>query len=216
MPSSTPIADVAPLLRGWLHLVCAIASLPAGALVVSRADEAGGRTGALVYAFGMFLMFTVSALYHRVKWSPAMRPWMKRADHAAIFVMIAASYSPLCLVVLRPGIGPWLLAGVWVAAVVGVAGAITGVAEKAVIGLVSYSVLGWAAVLAVPDLVRRLDPIHLVLLFAGGVLYTVGSIFLGLRWPKPNAKVFGYHEVWHVLVVVAVACHFAVVWSVVG
>ena len=213
--STAVLAEVAPLLRGWLHLVCAVVTLPVGAFLVARADEPGGRGGAVVYVVGMFVMFSVSGLYHRGRWTPVVRPWMKRADHAAIFVMIGSTYTPICLVALRGGIGPWLLAGVWICVILGVVGALTGWAEKRVIGLVAYSAMGWAAVLAMPHLARSLSGAGIALLIAGGVLYSLGSIGLGLRWPNPVPGVFGYHEVWHVLVVTAVACHFAVVWSLV-
>ena len=207
--------EVPPLLRGWLHFVCALAAVPAAVLLVTRAADTRSATAAAIYGAGTFLMFAVSATYHRRAWSPAVRPRMKRADHAAIFVMIAATYTPICLVALRDDGGSWLFVGAWVGALLGVAGAITGIAERKVIGLVAYSGMGWAAVLAMPQLVRRLDTFELVLLFAGGALYSLGSIGLGLRWPNPAPGVFGYHEVWHVLVVVAVACHFVVVWRII-
>lgn len=206
---------VPPLLRGWLHLVCAVAAVPAGALLITRAADARSQVAAAIYGAGTFVMFAVSAAYHRRTWSASARPWMKRADHAAIFVMIAGTYSPICLVALREDGGSWLFIGAWVGALLGVVGAVTGIAERRVVGLVAYSGLGWAAVLAMPQLVRRLDALELVLLFAGGALYSLGSIGLGLRWPNPAPGVFGYHEVWHLLVVVAAACHFVVVWRIV-
>ena len=217
MPSLAPTtADIRPLLRGWLHLICAIASIPVGILVIANAEGGRARLGAAVYAVGLLTMFSVSAIYHRVRWSERVRPWMKRADHAAIFVMIAGTYTPLCLIVLRDSWGAWLLLGAWIGAVLGVVGAITGIAERKIVGLIAYSVFGWAAMLSMPALIRNLDPIHVALLIFGGVVYTIGSIGLGTRWPRGVPQVFGYHEIWHVLVVIAVAAHFAVVWSAVS
>ena len=215
---ATPVEPVEgpPLLRGWLHLVCAGLALPAGAVLIVRARESDAAWGAVVYMGGMFVMFSVSAAYHRGRWSVRGRPWMKRADHAAIFGMIAATYTPICLTVLRDGLLSWLLPVIGVAAGLGVIGAFTGLAERRIVGLVSYSVLGWAAVLAMPRLARHLNPLELALLITGGALYSLGSIGLGLRWPNPLPRTFGYHEVWHVLVALAVACHFVVIWALVG
>lgn len=211
-----PALELRPLLRGWLHLVCAVLAVPAGAILVSHADEGRAVVGAAVYSIGMVAMFGVSATYHRIRWTARTRPWLKRADHAAIFVMIAGSYTPLCLVTLRDTFGSWLLAGVWASTALGVLGAFTGIAEKRIVGLVAYSAMGWAAAAAMPALFNRLGGWNFVLLIVGGVLYSGGSIILGTRWPRGVPHVFGYHEIWHVFVVVAVVLHFIVVWDVVG
>ncbi len=206
---------VTPLLRGWLHLVCFFLSVPAGWVVVAAAPTARARGAALVYAIGLSALFGVSAAYHRRRWSVAARPRMKRADHATIFVMIAGSYTPLCLLALGDALGEAVLLAVWIAAISGVVLAATGVAERRVIGLVTYIALGWAMVLVLPELTRRLSAVEMALILVGGLLYTVGCIFMGLRWPDPYPAVFGYHELWHVMVVVAAACHYVVILSVV-
>jgi hemolysin III len=208
-------AAVFPLLRGWLHLVCFFASFPAGLFVVSSAHSARARVAAVVYAVGVSTLFGVSAAYHRRKWSVAARPRMKRLDHATIFVMIAASYTPLCLLVLDNSLGQHILMAVWAAAGTGVILALTGIAEKAVVGLAFYIGLGWFMALALPDLARRLSTADLVLLVVGGLLYTVGCIFMGIRWPDPFPDVFGYHEVWHLMVAGAAICHYLVILTVV-
>ena len=204
-----------PLLRGWLHLVGAVLAVPTGMLIVANASPGRARAGAVVYAIGILTMFSVSAAYHRGRWSPPVRRWMKRADHAAIFVMIAGSYTPICLVAMDGAWATGMLIGVWVAAVLGMIGAFTGIAERRVIGLVAYIGLGWAAVLALPQLWSVLSAPELVLLFLGGVLYTAGAVCLGLRWPNPWPRVFGYHEVWHAAVTAAVAAHVVTISSLV-
>jgi len=204
-----------PLLRGWLHLVCFFLSVPAGAVVIATAGSGRARLASLVYATGMTAMFGVSAVYHRRRWSPAGRRRMRRTDHGTIFVMIAGSYTPLCLLALEGTIGTAVLVAVWVGAGLGFTFALTGIAEKAVVGLLCYFGLGWAMVLALPELSRRLDSGEIGLLFAGGILYTVGGIVLGTRWPNPSPVWFGYHEVWHAMVVVACACHYVTILSVV-
>jgi hemolysin III len=215
-PAALAVVEaVTPLLRGWLHLVCFFLSLPAGLLVIISAGSSRARAAAVVYAIGLTALFGVSAAYHRGQWSATTRPRMKRVDHATIFVMIAGSYTPLCLLTLGGGAGAAVLLVVWLAGVTGVVLALTGVAEKRVVGLVTYIGFGWGMVVMLPTLVHRLTAADLVLLLVGGLLYTVGCIFMGTRWPDPYPTVFGYHEVWHVMVVAAAACHYLVILSAV-
>jgi len=220
-PAPTPggpqalVDPLPPLLRGWLHLVCFVASVPAGALVIASAGSGRGRLASTVYAIGMTAMFGVSATYHRRKWSAEGRRRMRRVDHGTIFVMIAGSYTPLCLLALRGTTGTAILTGVWVGAGLGFVLALTGFAEKAVLGLVCYIVLGWAMVLALPQLSGTLSHGQMALLFAGGVTYTVGGVVLGTKWPNPSPRWFGYHEVWHAMVAAACVCHYLTILSVV-
>ena len=215
-PDAAPSGDpLPPHLRGWLHLVCFFLSLPAGVVVIAAAGSMRGRAAAVLYAIGMTAMFGVSAAYHRGRWSPAARRRMRRTDHGTIFLMIAGSYTPICLLALRGTTGTAILVTVWAGAGLGVFLALTGVAERAVLGLLCYIGLGWAVVLALPELTRRLTSGQMALLVAGGVLYTVGGVVLGTRWPNPSARWFGYHEVWHAMVVVACACHYVTILSVV-
>jgi hemolysin III len=202
-------------LRGWLHLICFVLSLPAGAVVVLSGDSGRARLAGSVYAIGMSAMFGVSAAYHRRRWSPPARRRMRRIDHGTIFVMIAGSYTPLCLLALRSTTGRIVLTGVWVAAALGFALALSGIAEKAVVGLLCYFGMGWAMILAFPELSRQLSGGQIALLLIGGVVYTTGGIVLGTHWPNPSPVWFGYHEIWHAMVVVACACHYVTILSVV-
>ena len=214
-PSTPPSDPLPPHLRGWLHLLCFILSVPAGAIVVAGADSARARVAGVVYAIGMTAMFGVSALYHRRTWSPAGRRRIRRLDHGTIFVMIAGSYTPLCMLALRGTAGNVVLAAAWVGAAAGFCLAMTGIAEKAVFGLLCYIGLGWAMVLALPELSRQLSAGQIALLLVGGVIYTAGGIVLGTRRPNPSPRWFGYHEVWHAMVVLACACHYVTILSVV-
>jgi len=214
-PSTPPGDPLPPHLRGWLHLVCFVLSVPAGALVIAEAGSGRARLAGAVYAMGMTAMFGVSAVYHRRKWSPAARRRMRRVDHGTIFVMIAGSYTPLCLLALRGTTGTVVLSAVWIGAAVGFGLALTGIAEKAVIGLLCYIGLGWAMVLALPELSRQLSGGQIGLLLLGGVIYTAGGVVLGIRRPNPSPRWFGYHEVWHGMVAVACACHYVTILSVV-
>jgi len=215
-PFPTPAADpLPPHLRGWLHLVCFVLSVPAGAMIVAGAGSTSGRVASLVYAIGMTAMFGVSAAYHRRRWSPAGRRRIRRLDHGTIFFMIAGSYTPLCILTLRGTTGTAILVAVWFGAVAGFVMALTGVAERAVVGLLCYIGLGWAIVVAMPELTRQLSGGQMALLVLGGVIYTLGGVVLGTHRPNPSPVWFGYHEIWHGMVAIACACHYVTILSVV-
>jgi hemolysin III len=205
-----------PLLRGWLHLVCFFLAIPAAVLVVALATSGRGRVGAIVYAVGLVALFGVSGMYHRGRWTDAKRRLMQQLDHGTIFVMIAGSYTPLCLLALRGWVSVAMLAVAWSGAVLGFVLSFANTRLTRIVRGALYIVLGWASVIAAPQLVRHLSVAELVLIAAGGVLFTVGAIFLATRWPDPFPRVFGYHEVWHALVVAAVVCHFVAIASVVN
>jgi hemolysin III len=200
-----------------MHLVCFFLAIPAGIAVVGLAQSGRGRVGAAVYAVGLVALFGVSGFYHRLRWSDARRRLMQKLDHGTIFVMIAGSYTPVCLMALQ-GWATWtMLAIAWAGATVGFVVAFTGVGRVArIVRGALYITLGWAALVAVPGMWSHLSMLELVLIAVGGVLFTVGAVFLLTRWPDPFPRVFGYHEVWHALVVAAVVCHFVAITSVVS
>ncbi len=204
-----------PLLRGWFHLVAFVVSLPAGFLVVAGATSTRARVAAVVYAVALSGLFAVSSTYHLRVWTPDGRRRMRRLDHGTIYVMIAGGYTPLCLLALRGAMGSGLLIAAWLGAAIGVGFAVTGLAEKPYFGLACYIGLGWLVLVALPGLTRQLTPTHVGLLVAGGLAYTVGAVVLGLNRPNPYPRIFGYHEIWHVLVIVACACHYVTIYSVV-
>ncbi len=215
-PGIRPRNDLTPpLLRGWFHLVAFVVSLPAGVLVVASATSTRARAAAVVYAIALSALFAVSSTYHLRVWSADGRRRMRRLDHGTIYVMIAGCYTPLCLLALSGPTSTGLLVGAWVGAGIGLGLAITGLAEKPYFGLSCYIALGWLVVIALPDLSRVLSPAHIVLLVTGGLAYTLGSVVLGLNWPNPFPRVFGYHEVWHLLVITACACHYVIIYSLV-
>jgi hemolysin III len=205
-----------PLLRGWLHLVCFFLAVPAAVGVVALATSGEARAAAVVYAVGLVALFGVSGSYHRGRWSDAKRRLMQRLDHGTIFVMIAGSYTPICLLAVQGWMSVTLLVVAWAGAVLGFALSFADSRITRVLRGTLYIVLGWASVIAGPQLVRHLSPAELALIAVGGLLFTVGAIFLATRWPDPFPRVFGYHEVWHVLVVAAVVCHFVAIASVVN
>ncbi len=205
---------VRPLLRGWLHALCFVLSIPAGVVVIASASTPRARLGAVVYAFGLSAVFGVSAAYHRGRWSEVARRRMKRLDHGTIFVMIAGSYTPLCLL-LGGAEGTALLVAAWAGAAVGLTLTAFGIAEKPIIGMSCYIGLAWVLALAMPELSGPLSEAEYRLLVAGGLFYTGGAILFGTHRPNPFPRVFGYHEVWHVMVAAASACHYGMIVSVV-
>lgn len=215
-PSPATTVEAKPLLRGWLHLLCFFLALPAGAWVIVIADSTRARVGAAVYAAGLVCLFGVSGTYHRGRWGPRWRARMKRLDHATIFVMIAGSYTPLCLVALRGWGASALLVAAWAGAALGAILACRPGRRSEALANGLYIVLGWSVLLALPQLAANLASTELALIAIGGVLFTVGAVALLTHWPDPFPRVLGYHEVWHLLVVAAVVCHLIAIASVVS
>ena len=178
-------------------------------MALARGAEA--RLGAAIFAASLTGLYGVSAAYHRGRWSAGAERLMKHLDHSMIFVLIAGSYTPIALLALRPAWGITLLALAWTGAAIGVLITVVGLDRWHRVGFVMYLVVGWLAVVAAPQLLRALSGVELALLMTGGVLYTIGAVVLARNRPDPRPAVFGYHEVWHALVVGAGACHFALV-----
>jgi len=206
---SVPVAFAGPRLRGRLHQLAALASVGGVAWLLADARTSTGVIAASVYGLAMVLLYGTSSTYHIYARSPRARRIMKRLDHSMIYVLIAGTYTPVCLLALH-GSARWaLLAIVWAGALVGMA--VTTLAHDRFRGVCStlYLVLGWAAVAAVPTLARRPDDLLAVALL-GGLVYTLGAVLFALHWPGPVARWFGYHEVWHVCSIAAGAAFFAV------
>jgi hemolysin III len=201
-----------PRLRGVLHQWACATSALLGALVVMFADGGRERIAAVVYAASVTGLFGASALYHRVTWRrPAVRRWMRRLDHAMIFVLIAGTYTPFALLAFDDGIGRVLLVAVWSGAAGGVALKLLWIDAPKWLGVAVYIGLGWLAVWTFPSLVDAVGVIPTVLVGLGGLLYTTGAVVYATRRPDPVPTVFGYHELFHLLVVIAAALQYAVV-----
>ncbi|HET8526651.1 MAG TPA: hemolysin III family protein [Actinomycetota bacterium] len=200
-----------PRLRGRIHQVAFFVSIPAGVVLVLLAQGPAATTVAAVYAASLAAVFGSSAAYHRGRWTERARRWMKRLDHSMIFVLIAASYTPVAALVLG---GTWeavLLSVVWAGAVVGVTLKLARPDGLHVVGGALYIVLGWLAVIALPQLLHEMTVAETVLMVVGGLLYTAGAIVLARRRPDPSPATFGYHEVWHAFMVAAASCHYAMI-----
>jgi hemolysin III len=200
-----------PRLRGWLHLGAVPVALGLGIALVVVAPAGRGTVAALVYAAAVLGLFAASGVYHRGRWTPEVRAWLQRVDHSMIFVLIAGTYTPVCLLVLDGALGKVLLAVVWAGALLGVLLQLLPVPAPRWLSVLVYVALGWVALAALPELLADLGVVATTLVLAGGLLYTVGAIVYGLRRPDPVPRVFGYHEVFHALTVVAAGLHYAVI-----
>jgi hemolysin III len=205
-----------PRLRGWLHVWAFAASAVAGIALVSVAGTTRGGTVAAatsVYALTVSLLFGTSAVYHRVTWpTPTRRALMARVDHSMIFLFIAGTYTPFALLAMPARTGRTVLVVVWAGAVSGALLKTIWIAAPRWLTVPIYVALGWVALFVVPDLLGHGGVATLVLLFAGGVIYTAGGLVYALRRPDPAPRVFGYHEVFHLATVIAATCHMVAVW----
>lgn len=200
-----------PLLRGWSHLAGAATAAVAGVWLVAGAATGVPQWLTGIYVVAVTAMLGSSALYHVPHWSPGARRALKRVDHSAIFVGIAGTYTPIAGHALGGSTGVALLAAVWAGALGGIVLANWRLDAPKWLRALPYVVLGWMAVLALPGLWAAVGPHGVGLLVGGGVLYTVGATVYALRRPDPWPRVFGAHEVFHALVLAAVACHWAVI-----
>jgi hemolysin III len=208
---SVAAPPVKPRLRGVSHQYAFFVSLLTGAVLVAAAPSARARLAVIVYAGAVAGLFGASALYHRVDWTPARRRWMRRLDHSMIFVLIAGTYTPFALLVLHGTLATAILAIVWGGALTGIVLKLVWIdAPKWLIAGV-YVALGWVALAAFPGMIDRLGVVPTGLVLFGGVLYTAGAVIYARQRPDPVPGVFGYHEVFHALVIAAAAAHYAVV-----
>jgi len=206
---------VKPRLRGVSHEWGAYIAALAGVILVVLAPSTRAAWAAAVYGLSLVTLLGTSAFYHRATWTPAARAIMRRLDHSAIFILIAGTYTPICLLVLDGGEGATLLRFVWVGAGLGVAQSIFWPSAPKPLVAVLCVALGWGAVWAWASLSARLSLRVLLFILMGGILYTLGAVAYSARRPDPWPEDFGYHEVFHALVLAAAALHFAAVAQIV-
>ncbi|UDL75475.1 PAQR family membrane homeostasis protein TrhA [Corynebacterium uberis] len=208
-----------PALRGVIHLIAALGGLVSGAVLVTYAWMTLAwwqALGVTVYAVGFVLLFGVSAAYHLGPWrrSETVRRW-RRADHSTIAVFIAATYTPLCLIVLRQVAAAVMLSIAWAGAAAAGFLSIGWIEHPRWLDVAVYLALGWLIVPLIPQLWVHAGPAVVWLLFAGGLIYTAGAVVYGARWPGRQARWFGYHEHFHAATLVAAVVHLVAVWMVV-
>jgi hemolysin III len=200
-----------PRLRGVIHHYAFYASLVTGALLVALAPSHRAAVVAAVYGVSLSALLGVSALYHRVTWSVAARRHMGRLDHSMINILIAGTYTPFGAIALTGTFAAVLLVVIWSGALVNILLHVLWIDAPKWLSAASYVALGWVGAAAMPALVVHAGWAPTALLFAGGVLYSAGAIVYAMRRPDPLPTIFGYHEVFHTLVVVAAMAHYGAV-----
>ena len=211
---SSPVTECAerPRLRGVIHQAAFAVAIVVGALLIAYADEdARTRAAAAIFAASVAAMFGVSALYHRVTWSPRVRPWMRRLDHAGIYLLIAGSYTPVGLISIHGTLQRVVLAIVWTGAAAAILLKFAWVDAPKWLAAVIAIALGWVGVAAMPQVFHSAGAAAVTLLAVGGLAYTAGAIVYAVRRPDPVPLIFGYHEVFHALTIVAVACQYVAI-----
>jgi hemolysin III len=203
--------QLVPRLRGVSHAVASVVAVAAAVVLVARAPTARTSAALGVYGAGLIALFAGSALYHRWPGHPRFKPLLQRIDHSTIYGFIAASYTPIAIILLHGALAWMILVVAWAGAAAGVAFALGWIEAPRAIVAGSYLALGWIAVIAVPQLVHVLSLFPLVLLGAGGLLYSVGAIVYATQRPDPWPQTFGFHEVFHAFVIMAAASQYVAI-----
>jgi len=198
-------------MRGVLHTHAFFVSLVTGAVLIVAASGARAIAAVSIYASTIATLFGVSALYHRINWSPGRRRWMRRLDHSMIFLLIAGTYTPICLLALSGTLAVVVLSVVWGGAATGILVKLFWIDAPTWLAAAVYVALGWAGAAALPQIATEAGVTVLALVLAGGILYSVGALVYARKSPDPVPTVFGYHEVFHSLVIVAAVLHYTAV-----
>jgi hemolysin III len=203
---------IKPRLRGVSHQWAFFVSVATGVALVLAAPNGRATAAVAIYAFSVAGLFGASALYHRINWSTTgARRWMRRLDHSMIFLLIAGTYTPFAVLVLNGPLATAILIIVWTAALGGIVLKLAWIdAPKWLVALI-YVAIGWVALAAFPQLLDKLGVTATAMVAAGGLLYTVGAVVYARKRPDPSPTVFGYHEIFHALVILAAALQYAVV-----
>ena len=208
---TSPPQAVAPRFRGVAHLGAFVVAVPVGVLLVLHARSGVAQIGAAVFAASVTLMLGSSSLFHRRRWTAARMRWIGLLDHAAIYVLIAGTYTPFALLVLHPVWRLPILAVVWGGALAATLGRLFRPHAPTWVAAATGVALGWVSLIVMPQIVERIGLGPTSLLVAGGIAYTAGAVVYARRKPDPFPQSFGYHEVFHALVVVAVACQYTTI-----
>ena len=206
------IAAVKPKLRGVSHEWAFFVSLMLGAALIVAADTPKATLAVAIYAISLSALLGTSALYHRVNWKrPEVRRWMRRLDHSMIFFLIAGTYTPFALLALDGALADAILVVVWAGAIAGAVVEMIWIEHPKWVAALIYMSLGWVAAVAFPGMWGEIGLAGTLLVAAGGLLYTAGAVVYATQRPTPNPRVFGYHEVFHALVIAAAAAHFSAI-----
>lgn len=213
-PATDFVEPEKPLLRGWSHAAGAVAAIVVTALLLrATAGDTARFWGALVFGLSMIALYVGSAVYHLGRWTGRADQVLQTIDHANIYIYIAGSYTPLCIALLPDPLRTMLLVLIWALAVGGVVTSMLTIRLPRWVPPLLYVGMGWTAVLAMPTFVRTLPWVAVLLLLTGGISYTVGGVIYALRRPDPFPRIFGFHELFHLLVIGGSASFVAVIWG---
>jgi len=204
---STPI-QAPPLMRGWLHLGTSPVALIAGFVLVILTPTLSMRVAVAIFTLASATLFTVSATYHRINWSPKYKAIFRKLDHANIFLIIAATYTPLTIYWLNPNQAQTLLLLVWFGSISGLLMRIFWLNAPRWLYVPIYVALGWAALFYLPSFLANAGWLIVSLMFSGGVAYSVGAVVYALKRPKLSVKYFGFHELFHAFTIAGYVCHY--------
>ncbi len=202
-------------MRGHLHQAAFFMTLGAGSLLVAKSTSFTGTISSLIFIFGLLFLFGVSAIYHIPHWEPKPRAFMKRIDHSAIFILIASTFTPLCLLALPEASGKQLLIIIWSAAALGVFQSILWVKAPKWVTAILYVVMGWLAFPYLGEFKNTLGSVQVSFIVAGGVVYTIGAVFYAMKKPNFKPDVFGYHELFHLFTIIGALLHFVVIYQLI-
>lgn len=207
--SSNPLIPARPYLRGWSHLVAAVVAIVLCPIVIVTATD--NRASIALYAAAVIGLFGISGLYHCLFWGTRVEGIFQRLDHAMIFFVIAATYTPIVLTTLEPTLQKIVLGSVWVGAIGGALSQVLWTRGPRWLTVLLYMLVGWAIVPGIGQLERALTTAGLALIVVGGLLHTIGGLVYAVKVPNPSPRWFGFHEVFHVLVIAAIAAHYVVI-----
>lgn len=208
--NSNSAEDAKPSWRGWIHAGVLPIAIAGGIVLVVLADGLTAKIAATVFFASSILLFGTSAIYHRFNWRPKTKKALKRFDHANIFLLIAGSYTPITLLALPQDKGLLLMVAIWATALLGIGFRVFWLGAPRWLYVIIYIVMGWAAVVYLPDFIN-VNLAMMVLILAGGLMYTIGAVFYALKKPNPVPGHFGFHEIFHSFTVFAFLCHWTAV-----
>jgi hemolysin III len=204
-----------PLLRGHSHQAAFFFAFGASTILLLNAYGTNTIIPTIIYSLSLIGLFGISALYHRPHWRPNQRMWMRRLDHAAIYILIAGTSTPICLLALAPDVRTKLLQLIWGAAIFGIIQSIFWVTAPKWLSALLYVAVGCLLVPYFPELKMALATSDLWLILSGGIVYISGAIIYAFKKPNPFPEIFGYHEIFHLLVIIGAILHFIVIYKLI-
>ncbi len=199
--------EAKPTWRGWIHAATFPVAIAAGVVLIVLAHGGIAKAASAVFMASSLVLFGISALYHRINWQPKTKQLFRRLDHANIFLLIAGTYTPIALLALPLDKGIILLIAVWSGALLGIGFRVFWLGAPRWLYVPLYLLLGWAAVVYIVDIAQA-NLAAMILVIVGGLLYTLGAVIYGVKKPNPVPGVFGFHEIFHSLTVLAFLCHW--------